>query len=126
EPVGTLFVPPAEAAAGTGKMTARHRWIGLTRRPRGKILIDDGAARAVRGRKSLLASGITAVEGRFEPGDVVAVVGPDGETVAQGLTNYASTDVERIKGLRSSRFREVLGDRPYDEVIHADNLVVTG
>jgi len=120
KPVGTLFVPTAE------KMTARHRWIGLTRRPRGKLLIDEGAARAVRGRKSLLASGITAVEGTFDRGDVVAVAGPDGRVVAQGLTNYASGDVEKIKGLRSSRFRQVLGDRPYDEVIHADNLVVTG
>jgi len=120
EPVGTLFVPTAE------KMTARRRWIGLTRRPRGKVVVDEGAAKAVRGRKSLLASGITAVEGTFEPGDVVAVAGPDGKTVAQGLSNYASADVDKIKGLRSSRFREVLGDRPYDEVIHADNLVVTG
>ena len=126
ESVGTLFVPTAEAAAGAGKMTARHRWIGLTRRARGKLVIDDGAAKAVRGRKSLLASGITAVEGRFEPGDVVAVAGPDGTVVAQGLTNYASRDVEKIKGLRSDRFKDVLGDRPYDEVIHADNLVVTG
>ncbi len=120
ESVGTLFVPTAE------KMTARHRWIGLTRRPRGKLVIDDGAAKAVRGRKSLLASGITAVEGTFRPGDVVAVAGPDGRVVAQGLTNYASADVEKLKGLKSSRFRQVLGDRPYDEVIHADNLVVTG
>ncbi|MEA3367042.1 MAG: glutamate 5-kinase [Planctomycetota bacterium] len=118
-PVGTLFVPTAE------KMTARRRWIGLTRRPRGKVVIDDGAARAVRGRKSLLASGITAVEGAFAPGDIIAVVGPDGKPIAQGLTNYASDDVDRIKGLRSSQFRQVLGDRPYDEVIHADNLVVT-
>jgi len=120
EAVGTLFVPTAE------KMTARRRWIGLTRRPRGKIVVDAGAARALRGRKSLLASGITAVEGTFERGDVVAVADTDGRTVARGLANYASTDVEKIKGLRSSQFKQVLGDRPYDEVIHADNLVVTG
>jgi len=120
EPVGTLFVPTAE------KMAARRRWIGLTRRPSGKVVIDAGAARAVRGRKSLLASGITAVEGAFQPGDVVAVAGPDGRVVARGLTNYASPDVDKIKGLRSNQFKHVLGDRPYDEVIHADNLVVTG
>jgi len=126
ESVGTLFVPAVDSAAGAGKMTARHRWIGLTRRARGKLVIDAGAARAVRGRKSLLASGVTAVEGRFEPGDVVAVAGPDGTLIAQGLTNYASGDVEKIKGLKSSQFKDVLGDRPYDEVIHADNLVVTG
>jgi len=120
EPVGTLFVPKAD------KMGARRRWIGLTRRPRGTVVIDEGAIRAVRARKSLLASGITNVEGRFDLGDVVAVVGPDGAAVAQGLTNYASGDLTRIKGLRSSQFKQVLGDRPYDEIIHADNLVVTG
>jgi len=120
ESVGTLFVPKAD------RMAARRRWIGLTRRPCGALRIDEGAVRAVLARKSLLASGIVGVEGAFDRGDVVAVVGPDGRTVAQGLTNYASADVARIQGLRSSQFKKVLGDRPYDEVIHADNLVVTG
>jgi len=120
EPVGTLFAPTAE------KMNARSRWIGLTRRPRGKVRIDAGAADAVRGRKSLLASGITGVEGDFARGDVVAIVGPDGVTIAQGLTNYDAEDVEKIKGLRTSRFAAVLGDYQYDEVVHADNLVLTG
>ena len=120
EPVGTLFVPTAE------KMNARSRWIGLTRRPRGKVRIDAGAADAVRSRKSLLASGITGVEGDFARGDVVAIVGPDGVTIAQGLANYGAEDVEKIKGLRTSRFAAVLGDYQYDEVVHADNLVLTG
>ena len=119
EPVGTLFLPKSR------KMSARQRWIGLTRRPRGKILIDAGAARAVRARKSLLASGITAVEGMFDAGDVIAIVAPGGQAVAQGLTNYSSDDIARIKGLRTSQFAAVLGDRTYDEVVHADNLVLT-
>ena len=120
ESVGTLFVPKAD------KMAARRRWIGLTRRPSGTLRIDEGAVRAVCARKSLLASGIVGVEGAFARGDVVAVVGPDGRTVAQGLTNYGAEDVAKIQGLKSSQFKKVLGDRPYDEVIHADNLVVTG
>ncbi|KPK42690.1 MAG: hypothetical protein AMK72_14080 [Planctomycetes bacterium SM23_25] len=119
EPVGTLFVPTAE------KMNARSRWIGLTRRPRGRVLVDAGAARAVRARKSLLASGITGVDGNFARGDVVSVVGPEGDTVAQGLANYSAEDVEKIKGRRSSEFAAILGDHQYDEVIHADNLVLT-
>ncbi|MBE3068737.1 MAG: glutamate 5-kinase [Planctomycetes bacterium] len=119
EPVGTLFVPKA------AKMGARSRWIGLTRRPRGRLLVDAGAAKAVRARKSLLASGITGVEGAFARGDVVAVVDPDGRTLAQGLANYADDDVAKIKGLRTSQFAAVLGERTYDEVIHADNLVLT-
>jgi glutamate 5-kinase len=116
--VGTLFVPTR------GKMKAKKRWIGLSRRPRGKVRVDDGAAKAVRARKSLLASGITAVEGAFEAGDVVAVVSHDGREVAQGLTNYSSADLAKIKGLKSNEFAKVLGDRPYDEVVHADNLVL--
>jgi glutamate 5-kinase len=119
EPVGTLFLPK------TPKMTARRRWIGLARRARGKIIIDAGAARAVRARKSLLASGITAVEGTFDTGDVVALVDPQGRAVAQGLTNYSSEDVNKIKGLRTTRFAAVLGEKTYDEVVHADNLVLT-
>jgi len=119
EPVGTLFLPK------TAKMTARRRWIGLTSRPRGRILVDAGAARAVRARKSLLASGITSVEGAFLAGDVIAIVDPEGRPVAQGLANYSSEDIDKIKGLRTSRFAAVLGERTYDEVVHADNLVLT-
>jgi len=117
--VGTLFVPTR------GKMNAKKRWIGLSRRPRGTIRVDDGAAKAVRARKSLLASGITAVAGAFEAGDVVAIVSTAGDEIAQGLANYSSAEVAKIKGLKSSEFARVLGDRPYDEVVHADNLVLT-
>jgi len=119
EPVGTLFLPKAR------KLSARQRWIGLTRRPRGRILIDAGAAKAVRSRKSLLASGITAVDGNFDAGDVVEVIDADGSAVAQGLSNYSAADIARIKGLKTSQFAAVLGERTYDEVVHADNLVLT-
>jgi glutamate 5-kinase len=118
EPLGTLFIPK------TQKMNAKKRWIGLTTRPRGRIVIDSGAARAVRARKSLLASGITAVEGKFEAGDAVALVDSDGAVLAQGLANYSATDVDKIKGLRTNRFAAILGEKTYDEVVHADNLVL--
>ena len=117
-PVGTLFLPKA------GKLRSRQRWIGLTRRPQGRLTVDDGAARALRARRSLLAIGITRAEGDFEAGDVVLVVDAAGRELAQGLTNYSRTDVDKIKGLRTDRFRSVLGDHPYDEVVHADNLVL--
>jgi glutamate 5-kinase len=106
-------------------MAARRRWIGLARKARGSVVVDAGAAKALAQRKSLLATGITGVVGPFEAGDVVAVVGPHGEEVAQGLANYASRDLEKIKGLKTDRFAQVLGEHPYDEVIHADNLVLT-
>jgi len=129
ETVGTLFVPRQKKSDAEGakssRMRAKQRWIGLARRPRGKIRLDAGAAKAVLARKSLLASGITGVEGEFAAGDVVALVGPDGRAIAQGLTNYSSDEVGRIKGLRTSQFAAVLGERTYDEVVHADNLVLT-
>jgi len=117
--VGTLFLPSGDL------MTSRKRWIGLTARPQGKLVVDDGARAAVeRGGKSLLAGGIVAVEGRFPKGAVVVLCDSRGEEFARGLTNFRSADVEKIKGLRSSQFTKVLGDRPYDEVVHRDNLTV--
>jgi len=117
--VGTLFLPSGDT------MTSRKRWIGLTARPQGKLVVDGGARRAVeRGGKSLLAGGIVAVEGRFPKGAVVVLCDGEGEEFARGLTNFRSTDVEKIMGLRSSQFTKVLGDRPYDEVVHRDNLTV--
>lgn len=119
KPVGTLFLPAAR------KLSSRRRWIGLTRRPQGRLVVDEGAARAIRNRKSLLAIGITGVEGRFEAGDVVLVLDSAGREIAQGLANYSSADTDRIKGLKTDRFKQVLGEHPYDEVVHADNLVLT-
>jgi glutamate 5-kinase len=118
--VGTLFMPvPA-------KMRARKRWIGWSVRPRGTIVVDDGAAEALRrGGKSLLAIGVTAVRGQFERGDVVRVRDARGGEFARGLSNYTAGEIGKIKGLRSNQFKSVLGDKTYDEVIHRDNLVVT-
>jgi glutamate 5-kinase len=78
----------------------------------------------VEKNRSLLAAGIVRVEGDFAPGDIVAIVGPDGATVARGLTNYTAGDVSRICGKKTTEVREVLGEAAYDEVVHRDNLVV--
>jgi len=121
ETVGTLFVPRGSA------VQSRKRWIGYTAQPRGKLVLDAGAARAVveQGR-SLLAIGITAVEGAFSKGDVVAVCTAEGIELARGLTNYSSSDVEKIKGLKSDAIAATLSHRPYEEVIHRDNMALTG
>ena len=85
---------------------------------------DSGAARALTaGNKSLLAAGIVRIDGEFEPGDVVAVAGADGQIIARGLTNYSAIDVSRIKGKKSAEVRQLLKEAAYDEVIHRDNLV---
>ncbi|MEX0884823.1 MAG: glutamate 5-kinase [Phycisphaeraceae bacterium] len=118
-PLGTVFVPARR------KLDARQRWIGLTARPAGALIIDDGAARALRQRgKSLLATGITQIKGAFQRGDVLIVRDMGGRELGRGLTNYPADELELIKGKRSSQFAAILGRGAFDEVIHRNNLVL--
>jgi glutamate 5-kinase len=121
EKIGTVFAPAAR------KLDSRQRWIGLTARPAGTVSVDEGADRAIRSRgKSLLASGITEVTGRFMRGDVLLVRDPHGKELARGLTNYSADELALIKGKRSDQFAKLLGRESYAAVIHRDNLVVLG
>jgi len=118
ESVGTLFVGRGES------MPAWKRWIGWSADARGRLLVDDGARTAVvDGGRSLLAAGVRAVEGDFAAGDVVVLATAEGD-FARGLANYPSTDLHRIRGLKTERILETLGYCPYDEVVHRDNLAV--
>ncbi|MEW6357065.1 MAG: glutamate 5-kinase [Planctomycetota bacterium] len=118
EAVGTLFL------AGEDKLAGRKGWIGMAVQPKGVIRVDAGAARAVLERgKSLLASGIVGVGGDFEKGDAVSIAAGEAE-IARGLTNYSSADVRQIMGLRSSQIAKKLGSKPYDEVVHRNNMVL--
>ena len=118
EEVGTLFAPSPK------KRSSRSRWIGAAR-PAGSIVVDAGAVSAlVERNRSLLPAGIVSVEGNFSPGDIVAIIGPAGETIARGLSNYAAGDIQRIRGKKTAQVREMLGDAAYDEVVHRNNLVV--
>ena len=74
--------------------------------------------------KSLLAAGILDVEGDFRKGDVISICDESQEPLARGLSNYGAADIQRIKGLKSNRIAQVLGHRPYEEVVHRDNLAV--
>jgi glutamate 5-kinase len=121
EPVGTLFLPHG------GTLPARKRWIGTTARPCGRLVTDAGARAAVEHKgKSLLPIGILQVIGSFGKGDVVTLCDQSGEEYARGLSNYPSAAAERIRGLRTEQIAEVLGDLPYVELVHRDNLVVLG
>lgn len=112
-------------AAADKTISARKRWIAFGLKPKGRIKVDDGAAKAVAFRnKSLLPGGIIAVEGSFECGDVVEILNEERRVIARGLSNYSSEEVERIKGKRSDRIEHELGYKDYDEVVHRDNLVV--
>lgn len=119
EPVGTLFLPHAST------LPAWKRWLGYTARPKGKVVVDAGARHAVQNQgRSLLAIGVVQVSGSFGKGDVVSLCDPDGVEFARGLTNYAAAAVDRLRGVRTEQIREVLGECPYEEVVHRDNLVV--
>jgi glutamate 5-kinase len=120
EPQGTYFVPRPQ------KLTRRKCWIAFSLRPKGVLTVDAGARKAVaHGGKSLLASGIVGVKGEFAVGAPVEFQGPGGEAIGVGLVNYGAADIRRIMGLKSQHIRQVLGQKPYDEVIHRDNLVIT-
>jgi glutamate 5-kinase len=120
EIVGTLFLTQGQSVA------ARKRWIGFSVKPRGILQLDAGAREAIQRKgRSLLAAGIEGIDGCFAKGDIVALRGPDGLEVARGLTNYGHEDLDRIKGLRTSQIADILGECPYEEVIHRDNMVVT-
>ncbi|MDQ5988502.1 MAG: Glutamate 5-kinase [Syntrophus sp. SKADARSKE-3] len=117
--LGTLFLP------STQHLNSRKYWIAFTLRSRGRLIIDEGAKKAlVGGGKSLLPSGIVDVEGEFCIGDPVICVDCDGTLLAKGLVSYSSGDVRKIMGLKTNKIAQVLGHKDYDEVIHRDNLAV--
>jgi len=119
EDIGTFFTP------SPARMQSRKRWLAFASAPRGSIAVDAGARQAlVRGGKSLLPSGVRATWKPFRAGDVVSLLDEEMREFARGLTNYGREDVERIKGLHSDAIAHVLGAKPFDEVVHRDNLVI--
>lgn len=117
--VGTFFKPKEE------KLSSRKGWIAYGIRSKGKVLLDEGAIRAVtQNGKSLLPSGIIQIEGHFDVGDAISCVDSNGHKIAKGLTNYSSIDLDRIRGKKTSEIEHILGFKYSDEVINRDNLVV--
>lgn len=116
--VGTLFLPKPKG------LSARKHWIAHTLKPKGKILIDAGAERAlVTQGKSLLPGGIVGVQGDFKLGDCIEVCDEHGKVLGRGLVNYMATEVDRIKGKKTSDIERVLGYKYFDEVVHRDQWV---
>jgi glutamate 5-kinase len=117
--VGTLFL------ADHGGLDARRRWLRAHLGGRGAVLVDDGAALALRSQgRSLLAAGVVGIQGRFDRGEPVEVRDRLNSLVAYGISNYAATDIARIRGSHSGAISGVLGYHHGDEVIHRDNLVI--
>ncbi len=119
ECLGTQFMPDLEP------MVARKRWLAGHLQLRGKLILDAGAVRVLReSGKSLLAVGVTAVEGRFARGEMVSCVDAAGHEVARGLVNYGADETRKLMGQPSSRIQALLGYLDEPELIHRDNLVV--
>jgi glutamate 5-kinase len=116
---GTLFLPLAD------RLASRKHWIAYALKPAGGLVVDAGARAAICERgSSLLPPGVRTVRGVFSEGECVACLDPDGQEFARGLVNYSSTDLERIKGARTSEIEKILGYKVSDEVIHRDDLAV--
>src|SRR5271169_96395 len=114
----TWFVPSSTPLA------TRKQWIAGTLRPAGAIAVDEGAVRALMGGKSLLPAGVTRAVGRFDRGDTVSIIGPDGSEVARGICAYSDGDAARIIGRKTADIEKVLGFRGRDEIVHRDDLVL--
>jgi glutamate 5-kinase len=119
ETIGTYFAPRAD------RLQARKRWIAFAVPPAGRLAVDAGARRALADEgKSLLPSGLVAVDGEFAAGDVVAVTDAAGAEFARGLVNFDAGDARKIRGAKTREIEGRLGYRSVDEVIHRDNLVI--
>jgi glutamate 5-kinase len=114
----TWFVPSSTPLA------TRKQWIAGTLKPAGAIVVDDGAVRALMGGKSLLPAGVIRAMGRFDRGDTVSIIGPDGAEVARGICAYSDSDAARIIGRQSADIEKVLGFRGRDEIVNRDDLVL--
>lgn len=111
------FLPEADP------QLARKRWIAAMK-PKGTLMVDDGAARALRSGKSLLPAGVRAVSGDFGRGDPVAIIGPMGETLANGLTRYTAEEARLIAGHHSAQIESILGYPGRAALIHRDDMAL--
>lgn len=118
EPLGTRF------PSNRTKVESRKRWILSGLAGKAAAHIDEGAVSALKRGRSLLPAGIVHVKGRFDRGDSVNIIGPEGKPVACGVANYSAADLERIKGCRSAQITQILGYHLGDEVIHRNNVVM--
>jgi glutamate 5-kinase len=117
--VGTLVLPHGSPLA------SRKHWIAYALKPRGSVLVDEGAARALRERQcSLLPAGVIGVRGDFMQGDPISIIGADGREVGRGLSRYTMPDVAKLAGAKASEIEARLGRYAGDAVVHRDDLVM--
>ncbi len=118
EPLGTFFHP------GGRRMKSRKRWLSWAVKPRGEIVVDEGARKALLERNtSLLPGGVKHLTGHWSAGDVVRIVGPDGRGIAKGVAGLSSQELDQVKGKRTAEVPKILGYNVPEEVVHRDDLV---
>ncbi len=119
EDLGTWIAPTQKMLSG------RKFWLAYHLDPAGTLIVDDGAVRALKTKgRSLLAAGISEVDGNFGMGALVKIVSLGGETVGVGLSNFKAAELRKIRGLSSAEIEGVLGPCPHQEVVHRDNMVL--
>jgi len=110
--------------AKTSSLAARKQWIAGSLKPQGAVVIDDGAANALANGKSLLAAGVTDIQGQFQKGDAVEIHAASGICLGRGLCGYSAVDARKIKGLKSGDIEATLGYDGGTTLIHRDNMVL--
>ena len=113
----TLFV------SKVSKLDARKKWIISSVSPKGELIIDDGAKKALKNGKSLLAAGIKKVSGKFNKGDHIKILDKTNKECARGLCSFASNEIEKILGYHSKEIEKILGYTAKSEVVHKDDMV---
>lgn len=117
--IGTIFI------SNENRLHIRKRWLAFGARIHGAVTVDKGCEKAImKDGSSLLAAGITAIDGEFEQGNTIRVVTSTGREIARGIANYSAQDTSKIMGLHTYEIAGVLGYKPYDEVVHRDNMVL--
>ncbi|MBL4871019.1 MAG: glutamate 5-kinase, partial [Robiginitomaculum sp.] len=111
--------------ATTNPLAARKQWIAGSLKSSGRIMVDEGAARALRTGKSLLCAGVTTIEGSFNKGDAVVICDKHNAEIARGLSSYNSEQADLVKGLKSRDIQSVLGYDSGSPLVHRDNMVLT-
>lgn len=117
--VGTIFI------SKENRLQIRKRWLAFGVSVSGSVTVDKGCEQALlNGGSSLLAAGVTDANGDFEQGNTISVVSESGRELARGITNYSAEDVKKVMGAHTQDITQILGSKPYDEIIHRDNLVL--
>lgn len=121
EETGTLVHPRKRSS----RLKQKDHWISFVTRPKGRVVVDRGAAKAILDNgKSLLPVGVVGVEGMFRAGDPIEITDRPGEVIAVGLSNFSNAEILKVKGANSSQVCSILEKECDEEVVHRNNMIL--